>query len=424
MLGLLLALGGAAAAAGGEKSFALKDGERVLVLGDSITAAGMWVQYLEAYLATRFPERKYEVISLGLPSETVSGLSEPDHPYPRPCVHERVERALTKTRPTVVIACYGMNDGIYYPFAEERFREYQGGIDRLLERVRAVKARPVLITPPPFDPQPVRSVLLPLGAEKYSWVHPYSGYNDVLNRYARWLVTRRSHELPVADAHTEIQRVLTDLRKAEPNLVLAGDGVHPNASGEWPITQQLLLTLHAPAEADSAVVDATSRKVRAGSVREVVSEKGGVRFQWTSRLPMPYDPQWNPRLPEVERIGEQLNRYRLTVTGLKGPRYELREGDTRLAEVTGEQLSEGLDLLKYPLLSTNRRAAELLKLVQQRERLLAAAWLTDVGHKRPGTAVGLPLAEAQAKSAPLTEKIRELARPVPIGISVVPVAVP
>src|SRR4051812_39823599 len=63
-------------------SFLLKDGQRVVFLGDSNTYAGKFITYLDAYLCTRFPDKRFELINLGLPSETVCGLSEPDHPYP------------------------------------------------------------------------------------------------------------------------------------------------------------------------------------------------------------------------------------------------------------------------------------------------------------------------------------------------------
>src|SRR5438132_4669375 len=96
-----------------DEPFPLKDGQRVVFLGDSNTYAGKYIAYLDAYLCTRFPDKRFELINLGLPSETVTGLSEPDHPYPRPNIHDRVERALTLAKPDVVVICYGMNDGIY-----------------------------------------------------------------------------------------------------------------------------------------------------------------------------------------------------------------------------------------------------------------------------------------------------------------------
>src|SRR6516164_2042518 len=52
---------------------------RIIFLGDSITYAGGYVDDVEAYYVTRFPDRHFEFINMGLGSETVSGLSEPGH---------------------------------------------------------------------------------------------------------------------------------------------------------------------------------------------------------------------------------------------------------------------------------------------------------------------------------------------------------
>ena len=62
------------------------------------------VEAVEALL-TRFPEKRYEVFSLGLPSETCIGLSEPDHPWPRPNVHERLGRALERQEDLHEVRC-------------------------------------------------------------------------------------------------------------------------------------------------------------------------------------------------------------------------------------------------------------------------------------------------------------------------------
>ena len=64
---------------------------RIVFLGDSITYSGQYVEYIEAYLRTSQPKHRYEFLDLGLPSETVSGLSEPGHAgeaFPRPDLHE------------------------------------------------------------------------------------------------------------------------------------------------------------------------------------------------------------------------------------------------------------------------------------------------------------------------------------------------
>src|SRR5688500_12215112 len=74
----------------------LRKGDRVLVLGDSITQDGRYVVVLDLLIRCRMPETPVEIIPLGLASETVSGASEKHHPWPRPDVRERAGRALEK----------------------------------------------------------------------------------------------------------------------------------------------------------------------------------------------------------------------------------------------------------------------------------------------------------------------------------------
>ena len=64
----------------------LSPNSRILFLGDSITQAGTYIAYIDTYLYTHFPDEKFDIINLGLGSETASGDSEPDHPFPRPCI--------------------------------------------------------------------------------------------------------------------------------------------------------------------------------------------------------------------------------------------------------------------------------------------------------------------------------------------------
>ena len=74
--------------------------KRILFLGDSIAYGGQFVDYIDAYLRARVPERSFEIINIGLPSENLSGLTEPGHAggeFPRPNLHERLARALAES---------------------------------------------------------------------------------------------------------------------------------------------------------------------------------------------------------------------------------------------------------------------------------------------------------------------------------------
>ena len=214
---------------------------RIVFLGDSITYSGQYVEYIEAYLRTSQPTLHYEFLNLGLPSETVSGLSEPGHAggsYPRPDLHERLDRVLKQTKPDLLVACYGMNDGIYHPFTQARFERYQAGMMRLRDQAAVIGARLLHVTPPVFDPLPIRSRTLPAGLIDYK--QPYEGYDDVLERYSSWLLAQKAAGWNVVDVHGPMKQFLSAARQRDPGYRLADDGVHINSTGHWLVTREIL----------------------------------------------------------------------------------------------------------------------------------------------------------------------------------------
>ncbi len=224
-----------------EDAFPLK-AKRILFLGDSITAAGEFVNMIEMQLRLQSVDPRPELVNAGLPSEGCTGLSEPDHPFPRPDVHERLDRALAAVKPDVVVACYGMNDGIYYPFSEDRFKKYQDGMNRLIEKVHASGAKLVLMTPPPFDPLQLKAEgkLLPERSDKFAWFAVYENYDDVIQKYGKWILEQKDRVEMVIDLHTPITAFWEQRRKTEPTFTVAPDGVHCNSTGHQTIAEVIL----------------------------------------------------------------------------------------------------------------------------------------------------------------------------------------
>ena len=219
----------------------------ILFLGDSITHAGHYVSMIEAtLLGEGLDPDSFELINLGLPSEGVTGLSEPAHPFPRPNVHERLDRALEKVNPDLVFACYGMNDGIYHPFSEERFAAYQAGINTLIDKVKASGAPLILMTPPPFDPEPLRAKgqLRPADAAKFGWVEIYENYDgEVIAPYSAWLLAQKDRVLGVIDMRTPLLAYMQEKRKSDPAFTLSPDGVHLNEEGHRVLAKAILEAL-------------------------------------------------------------------------------------------------------------------------------------------------------------------------------------
>jgi lysophospholipase L1-like esterase len=292
---------------------ALPQEQRVVFLGDSITQGGAYVEFIDAALRAQHADTKIEIIPLGLSSETVSGLSEDGHAggkFPRPDLHERLDRVLEKARPQLVYACYGMNDGIYYPLGDERFQAFKNGMQKLHDKVVATGARIVHLTPPVFDPVPIKARVLPAGLEKYE--KPFEGYNTVLDAYAEWLLSMKTQGWEVLDIHGPFNAALAEKRKADPVFTFSKDGIHPGPEGHL---------------------------IMAGAV---------------------------------------LRDWELNVKDDGSPDHP--------------------------------NGAAILSVIKKKHAILRPAWLSHVGHKRPGNSPGLPLPEALAKAAALDAEVSALAK--------------
>ncbi|MFM7322886.1 MAG: GDSL-type esterase/lipase family protein [Armatimonadota bacterium] len=361
---------------------------RIVCLGDSITWAGHWVDLLSALFAVRDPSTPFEVLNLGLPSETVSGLSEDGHAggaFPRPVLRERLGRVLERTRPDTVIACYGMNDGIYLPFDAARFAAYRSGIEHLERAVHAAGARFHLLTPPVFDQR--------RGAPGASF-----DYDTVLDRYGRWLRTRRGAR--AVDVRTAIQRHLANRRRTDPGAHLAPDGVHMLPFGHWFVAEGAFRALNLPPvpAAPELSADGTASRV-------------------AIPLPCPIDPAWDPAWVRLERIAERWATAPVRASDAADGRYVLRSGGRTLGAFDGAALRRGVDLAGIPGLPLRTRAAAVLAATAERQHLLRDAWLAAVGHLRPGMPAGVPISRANEEGRRRASDIERLAEPIVVDLS-------
>ena len=216
----------------------------VLILGDSISDQGQYVSWMNCWLALS-GRTDVHFVNTGVSSETCSGLSEPAHPFARPCVLTRAQQALDLVKPDWVVVFYGVNDGIYYPFSEDRFAAYRAGITALLAKIHAAGARALLATPIGFDAPSFAGTLTPNGATEYSYIEPYAQYDDVMARYAAWVLADDGGAA-LADAVADLRGpFLADVaaRRAADTSYNSGDGIHPDAHGHAVIARALLKTL-------------------------------------------------------------------------------------------------------------------------------------------------------------------------------------
>lgn len=217
--------------------------KRIVFLGDSITDNGLYIAFMDAYFMQHQPELELMFINLGVSSETVSGLTEVEHPWPRPCLHSRMKEALRESKPDWVVLCYGMNDGIYQPFSEERFQAYKDGMLAAVRLARQMAEKVIVMTPPPYDHEAkLRQMnFTDSNTDSYSWKYPYPSYNEILRQYANWIMTLGNNdEVDAAiNIYDPLMKEWEILRTYNPEFV-SGDGIHPAASGHWVMARTLL----------------------------------------------------------------------------------------------------------------------------------------------------------------------------------------
>jgi lysophospholipase L1-like esterase len=92
--------------------FAIRDGDRVVLLGDSITEQRLYTTVIEAYTLSRFPQWKLTFRNIGWGGDTAQGGLD------------RAPRDMQPLKPTFVTIDFGMNDHGYRAYDENIFKNY------------------------------------------------------------------------------------------------------------------------------------------------------------------------------------------------------------------------------------------------------------------------------------------------------------
>ncbi|HJQ23052.1 MAG TPA: SGNH/GDSL hydrolase family protein [Blastocatellia bacterium] len=308
-----------------EGDFALRDGDRVLFYGDSITEQRLYTTYVEHYVLTHYPERRVTFINTGwggdqvtrnecVPCRGVGGLA-------------RIKRDVIDHHPTVVTLLFGMNDGRYYDFDEPTMKVYVDGLTAIIHEIKAnTKARIYVMTPTVYD-----------GTRNTPWSHT-SRYNDVLDRYseaAKQLAARE--QLPVIDLHVVTVDALTRAKEKDSAYTFLPDGVHPQEDGQLVMAAEILRAWGAPAsgveiKAPLAIDNPVSFRVGESHTFAVSGP-----LAWPE--PMPSD-KLRAVWPQITEMGTVT----LRTTGLSPATYKVSVDGGDARDFTADELTRGIAL--------------------------------------------------------------------------------
>jgi len=321
LFALAMALGVSTARA---EDFFFHDGDRVVMVGDSITEQHLYSNYVEMWITTRFPTWNITFRNVGIGGDRSVGGNR------------RFQRDVVANKATAITVDFGMNDGGYRPFDEAGFKAYMDGLQGMADQAKAAKVRVAWATPQPLDTgEPGPTAL--------------TGYNETLERYSAGVKTiaAKNGGLFVDQFHPYLA-VLDKARGAAPKYdrITAGDAVHPGAPGQALMAFSILQGLHFPKLVSTVEIDlASTSNVKAVNCRvsEVTPEGDGLRFVREDQA-LPYFPEDAKPILKWAPLLEAANDYGLKVTGLKAGKYTVRLGDKQVAEYTADELARGVNL--------------------------------------------------------------------------------
>ena len=310
----------------------LQTGDRLAIVGDSITEQKMYSRIMETYLTVCVPQLKVTVRQVGWSGETAEGF------------RRRMESDCLRFKPTVATFAYGMNDSKYRPYDEVNGQWYASNYTAIVRAFKAAGARVVLGTPGSLG------TLHRAG--------PAGGTLD--ERNLNLCVMRdldigiaRSEEVRVADvfwpmlqaAHEgEIRHGTTN----KPFALPGNDGLHPNWSGHLVMARCFLRALGLDGDIGTFTVDLRGGRAEVSAGHKLESFANGELTITSERYPFCDAGATNDA--KTIRAGmllvpfnKELNRLMLVVKNIGAARCQVIWGGTTNT-YTDDQLSSGINL--------------------------------------------------------------------------------
>ena len=364
--GLLLAVAVIVAAAGaafaaeepaGKGEFALKEGDRVVFYGDSITEQRLYTTYVETFAVTRYPNLDVEFFARGVGGDTTWGGW-------MGTVDVRVTRDVKPCEPSVITIMLGMNDGGYVPFDSkilEVHKEWYGKLLTLMGTV-APAARITLVGTSPFD----------------DWAHPDSqlhGYNDSLLHFVEFARTLAAEkQLGFVDFNQPVaafigKAVAADATSAQS---IIPDTIHPGPAGHLVMATTLLKAWNAEGVVSEVTVDVAASTVTHASHAQVSALNNRAWRQLDDALPYPATPDMELALKHTD-FSDSLNRQWLTVQGLEPGKHTLEIDGQAVLALSAEDWARGtnLALCDTPM---KKQASEVLQTTVKRNEAQFTRW--------------------------------------------------
>lgn len=382
--------------------FALRDGDTVVFLGDSITAARRYDRVIENYTLLRFPERKVHFINAGKGGDTMAGGLA------------RLDRDVFDRGATVLFVAFGFNDIGWGMRADaEHKQKYLDSIRGIVERCQERKVRVFICSAAITSGDPDKA------EEGFFQKMCDDGLALARSLGANTVDVQRG----LRDIQRRIIAFNATLKDEKGKVTLhAADGVHLGDLGQLAMGFTILKGLGAPAEVSAVTVDAHGPKLLSttgATVTNLRAVEGAIEFDRLDEgSPLNFGTFGALNFRFVP-VPQELNRYLLAVTNLAPGRHEIIAGGRGLGTWDARVLAKGVNLSSS---TTNAwepgglwdAQAAALKMVTDARYEVAYVPTYNRHFLQAHPELNRLQAEAQALNAQIETYQRALARPVPI----------
>ncbi|WP_165072618.1 SGNH/GDSL hydrolase family protein [Paludisphaera rhizosphaerae] len=371
--------------------YALRDGDSVVLLGDSITAARTWGRIVENYTLLRFPERRVHFHNAAWGGDTAAGGLA------------RMDRDVLAYKPTVLIVAYGVNDIGWGTKADDAHKQaYLDGIRGIVEKARAQGCRVYIGSAAATAEDPDKA--------EHGYLQTMCDEGMALAR------SLGEHSIDIQRGMRAVQRRMVEAnakeKPREPHSLHVSDGVHLNDLGQLAMAFAVLDGLDAPAEVSSVAVDANSPALATADGCKVSNLKGNATRLEFDRLDagLPLNLGLFGALQyRFIPVGDRLNRYMLTVRNLPEGEYTVTADGRGLGKWPAKRLAEGVNIASAtangwePGGPWEAAAWSLAELTQARVKL--TQYLLELARNLPDSPV---LADLQAQTRDADRRIEDI----------------
>lgn len=130
--------------------FEIKDGDRIVWIGNTLVEREQRYGYWETALHAAYTDKQFSFRNLGWSGDTVFGDARAGFETPAKGFKDLVKLTLD-LKPTVILVSYGTNESFE---GKAGLAKFEKGLETLLDALKPANARVVLFSPTPFEALP------------------------------------------------------------------------------------------------------------------------------------------------------------------------------------------------------------------------------------------------------------------------------